>query len=183
MSFWTELRVPTEQELLIGFYDLSGYRRYAETAEPQRLLSTMSGYFALTGQILTGAGGWLIKTLGDAGLAAFPGGAVDAGVCAFQAVQSQGSDWLAHRGYKSHVVVKLHLGPVAIGRVGSPGEEILDVYGKTVNVAATLPSTGLAMTPAVFRSLQPETRKLFKKHTPPITYINAEDSRPAQRAL
>jgi len=32
MSFWTELRVPTEQELLVGFYDLRGYMRYAETA-------------------------------------------------------------------------------------------------------------------------------------------------------
>lgn len=32
MSFWTELRVPTEHELLIGFYDLSGF--YAKKAEP-----------------------------------------------------------------------------------------------------------------------------------------------------
>ena len=38
MSFWTDLRMPTEQELLIGFYDLSGYTRYAEHTEPQRLL-------------------------------------------------------------------------------------------------------------------------------------------------
>ena len=70
------------------------------------------------------------------------------------------------------------LGPVAIDLVGSPGEEIIDVYGKTVNVAATLPSSGLAVTPAVFRSLQAETRKLFKKHTPPISYIDADDPRP-----
>ena len=32
--------------------------------------------------------------------------------------------------------------------------------------------------PAVFRSLQAETRKLFKKHTPPISYIDAGDARP-----
>jgi class 3 adenylate cyclase len=182
MSFWTELRVPTEHELLIGFYDLSGYTRYADHTEPQQMLSTMSGYFALTGQIVKDAGGRLIKTLGDAGLAAFPAELADAGVRALQAVQTKGGEWLAHHGYKTHTVVKLHLGPVAIGRVGSPGEEILDVQGKTVNVAATLPSTGLAMTPAVFRRLQPTTRKLFKKHTPPIIYIDAEDSRPAQRA-
>jgi class 3 adenylate cyclase len=75
-------------------------------------------------------------------------------------------------------VVKLHLRPVAIGKVGSPGEEIIDVYGKTVNVAATVDSTGLAMKPAVFRSLQPETRTLFKKHAPPVTYIDADDRRP-----
>jgi class 3 adenylate cyclase len=178
MSFWTELRMPAERELLVGFYDLSGFMRYAETAEPQHLLDTMAGYFALTGQIVKEAGGRLIKTLGDAGLAAFPAETVDAGVRAFQSVQARGSAWLGERGYKSRVIVKLHLGPVAIGPVGSPGDEIIDVYGKTVNVAATLSSTGLAMTPAVFRSLQPDTRKLFKKHTPPITYIDAEDRRP-----
>ncbi len=178
MSFWTGLRVPAETELLIGFYDLSGYMRYAENAEPRRLLDTMSGYFALTAQILMDAGGRLIKTLGDAGLAAFPTELADTGVRAFHLVRSKGGEWLAERDYRSHVVIKLHLGPVAIGLVGSPGEEILDVYGKTVNVAATLSSTGLAMTPAVFRSLQPDTRKLFKKRTPPITYIDAKDRRP-----
>jgi class 3 adenylate cyclase len=178
MSFWTELRVPTEQELLVGFYDLRGYMRYAETAEPRQLLDTMAGYFAVTGEIIQDAGGRLIKTLGDAGLAAFPADRADSAVRALQSLQSKGRDWLAERGYKSHVIVKLHLGRVALGRVGSPGEEIIDVYGKTVNVAASLPSTGLAMTPAVFRSLQPETRKLFKKHTPPITYIDAADPRP-----
>jgi class 3 adenylate cyclase len=179
MSFWTELRMPAERELLIGFYDLTGYSRFIETAEPPKLLEVMSGYFALTGRILADAGGRLIKTMGDAGLAAFPAEVVDDGVRAFQALQSEGRDWLARHDYRSSAIVKLHLGPVAIGRVGSPGEEIIDVYGKTVNVAAVLPSTGLAMTPAVFRSLKPETRKLFKKHTPPVTYIDASDSRPS----
>ena len=118
MSFWTQLRMPTEQELLVGFYDLAGY------------------------------------------------------------MQSAGREWLGQRGFKTSIVVKLHRGPIAIGRVGSPGEEIIDVYGKTVNVAAALPSSGLAVTPAVFRSLQAETRKLFKKHTPPISYIDMADARP-----
>jgi class 3 adenylate cyclase len=138
----------------------------------------MAGYFARTGQIVGDAGGRLIRTLGDAGLVAFPADAADAGVLALRSVQSAGREWLGQRGFKTSIVVKLHLGPVAIGRVGSPGEEIIDVYGKTVNVAAALSSSGLAVTPAVFRSLQAETRKLFKKHTPPISYIDAADPRP-----
>ncbi|MBI3515420.1 MAG: hypothetical protein HY060_15375, partial [Proteobacteria bacterium] len=72
MSYWTDLSVPTERELLVGFYDLTAFMRYADKAEPQRLLSLMTGYFALTGKILTHAGGRLIKSIGDAGLAAFP---------------------------------------------------------------------------------------------------------------
>ena len=178
MSFWTDLRLPCEQNLLVGFYDLSGYMRFAEATEPRPLLDLMAGFFTLTGGIVQQAGGRLIKTIGDAGLVAFPGEAADTGVRALQAVQAEGRDWLGARGFSGRVVVKLHLGPVAIGRVGAPDEEILDVYGKTVNVAASLPSTGLALSPAVFRSLEQQTRQLFKKHTPPITYIAADDSRP-----
>src|SRR5258708_4079317 len=168
MSFWTGLRMPTEHELLVGFYDLTGYMRYAEKTEPRQLLDMMSGYFALTGQIFNDAGGRLIKTMGDAGLAAFPIEKVDAGVRAFQSVRSTGREWLARQGWKTDAVVKLHLGPVAIGRVGSPGQEIIDLYGKTVNVAAAVPSAGLAMTPAVFRRPPAHPRTLFKQHTPPI---------------
>jgi len=82
MSFWTQLRMPTERELLVGFYDLAGYMRHAEKTPPQELLATMAGYFARTGQIVGDAGGRLIKTLGDAGLVAFPAEAADAGVLA-----------------------------------------------------------------------------------------------------
>ena len=178
MSYWTELRLPTERELLVGFYDLTGYTRYAEKTEAGEVLAAMTGYFALTGRILDDAGGRLIKTLGDAGLAAFPAELVDAGVAAFRAVQREGDEWLARHGYKSKAIAKLHLGPVAIGLVGAPGREVIDVYGRIVNAAATLPSTGLAITPAVFRRLAPATRELFKKHTPPISYIGVEDFRP-----
>jgi hypothetical protein len=34
------------------------------------------------------------------------------------------------------------------------------------------------MTPAVFRGLPAEARMQFRKHTPPITYIDADDRRP-----
>jgi hypothetical protein len=127
---------------------LKGYVRQAEASAPLELLELISGYFALTGKLI------------------------------HERVRNEGCDWLAARGWRSRAVVKLHLGPVALGRVGSPGEEIIDVCGKTVNVAASLPSTGLALSPAAFRSLEPQTRQLFKKHTPPITYISADDARP-----
>ena len=95
MSFWTQLRMPTERELLVGFYDLAGYMRHAEKTRPQDLLATMAGYFARTGQIVGDAGGRLIKTLGDAGLVAFPAEAADAGVLALRSVQSRVANGLA----------------------------------------------------------------------------------------
>ena len=68
-------------------------------------------------------------------------------------------------------------GPVACGFVSG----LRDVYGSTVNFGAVLPSTGFAMTPQVFRKLEPETRQLFKKHTPPMTYIPVEAPHPPNR--
>ena len=121
MSFWTQLRLPTERELLVGFYDLAGYMRHAEKTPPQELLATMAGYFARTGQIVGDAGGRLIKTLADAGLVAFPAEAVDAGVLALRSLQSTGREWLGQHGFKTSIVVKLHLGPVGDRPGRQPG--------------------------------------------------------------
>tara|TARA_Y100000766_G_C18831942_1_gene568497 strand:+ start:715 stop:957 length:243 start_codon:yes stop_codon:yes gene_type:complete len=49
-----------------------------------------------------------------------------------------------------------------------------DFYDSTVNFGVVLPSTGFFMTPQVFRKLESETRQLFNKHTPPMTYISVE---------
>lgn len=173
MSAWNELRLPDEHELLVGFYDLTGYTAFAAHRPPREVLGTLSAYFALTGGIIAEAGGRLIKTLGDAGLCAFFN--AEAGVRAMLRVQAEGDVWLARRDFKSRAVVKMDFGKVALGMVGAPGREILDVYGKTVNTAAVLDSKGFAMTAAAFRALPAETRTLFKKHTPPISYIAAND--------
>lgn len=61
------------------------------------------------------------------------------------------------------------------GPIGTRNDKRLDVFGETVNIAAMLKANGIAITPQVFRKLEPETRKLFKKHTPPVTYIPVEE--------
>lgn len=175
MANWDSLRLPTERDLLVGFYDLTGYVTYAAKRPPRDVLDVLAGYFRLTGAIIAEAGGKLIKTLGDAGLFIFFAEDADAGVRAMMDVQRRGDAWVAERGYKTRAIVKTNVGPVALGLVGAPGDERLDVYGKTVNIAATLDSAGFTMTPAAFRALSPETRMLFKKHMPPISYIAADD--------
>ena len=59
--------------------------------------------------------------------------------------------------------------------MGPRGDKRLDIYGETVNIAATMNSNGLAISPQAFRKLEPATRKLLKKHTPPITYIPTDE--------
>jgi len=90
---------------------------------------------------------------------------------ALLALKEQGDRWIVERGLQSRHIVKAHFGPVTCGPIGTRGDKRFDLFGETVNIAATLPANGLAITPQLFRKLATDTRQHFKKHTPPITYI------------
>jgi hypothetical protein len=60
---------------------------------------------------------------------------------------------------------------MCLGPLGTRDDKKTDVLGSTVNTLFLLKVSGFALTPEAFRKLTPETRKLFKKHTPPVFYI------------
>lgn len=170
----------TEQPMLVAFVDLTGYRRLAaQYSAPGDLLRLMDGYFEFVGDQVDAAGGTLVKCLGDAALIVFSAALADAGVQALAGLKEQGDDWLARHNLPARQQVKIHYGLVASGPVGRRAAKVWDVYGDTVNIAATLPGSGITLSPEAFRQLQPETRKRFKKHTPPIVYVGQDDRRPA----
>jgi class 3 adenylate cyclase len=166
----------TEQPLLVAFADLIGYRRLAtQYPAPRDLLTLMDGYFEFVGDSVEAAGGTLVS---DAALIVFPETQADAGVRALVQLRESGDAWFARQGVPTRQQIKIHYGPVACGPVGRRSAKVWDVYGDTVNIAATLPGSGITISPEAFRQLQPETRKLFKKHTPPIVYVGQDDRRP-----
>lgn len=178
MSYWTELRTPTERELIVGMYDLTQYTLYSLRTPELRTLEVMTGYHALAAKIIENMGGIFIKPIGDAGLFAFPIEQADDAIIAVECFLDQGDAWLAAEDYPGRARVVLDAGLVAIGRMGAQGREWLDIIGTTVNVVGSMQSFRLTMTPAMFRTLSPETRKRFKKHTPPVSYIAEKDPRP-----
>lgn len=60
-----------ETALLVSFFDLAGFARYAGDCEAREVFDVCAGFFDLTGGISEDGGGRLIKAIGDAGLAAF----------------------------------------------------------------------------------------------------------------
>ena len=171
---------PIEGAMLVAFVDLTGYAGLAaRTPAPRDLLGLMNAYFELVGDIIEPAGGIVVKCIGDAALIVFSIDQADAGVQALYRLKEQGDAWLAQQGLASRQHIKVHYGMVASGLVGTRSAKQWDVYGHTVNVAASLPSSGLTLSPEAFRQLGPEARKLFKKHTAQVVYIRNEDRRPA----
>jgi len=99
MSYWTDLRTPTERELFVGLYDLTQYTVFSERTAPSRVLEVITGYHGLVNALLEEAGGILIKPIGDGGLFAFPAEQTDAAVEAIEDILAKGDAWLAQQGY------------------------------------------------------------------------------------
>ena len=161
----------TEKDLLVAFFDLSRFAREVRGLHSRELFDLMSQYYEFVGDIIENAGGTIVKFIGDAALIVFAENHVDKGVLALQTLKEQGDAWLSQQGMHSHHTIRALFGSVTCGHLGTKSEKRFDVFGDTVNIAATLSSNNLAITPQVFRKLSSETRKHFKKHTPPITYI------------
>jgi len=165
---------PEDRQLLVAFFDLTSFARFAQSRSSREVFDTLSDYYEFVGNLVEGSGGKVIKFIGDAGLVVYPEDKVNAGVLALKELKDRGDAWLEDRGTPCRNVVTIDFGPVVTGPIGTRSEKRLDVFGHTVNTAATLRSNGFAMTPQVFRKLAPDTRKRFKKHTPPVTYIPVE---------
>ena len=166
-----QITSPVTIDLVVAFCDLTQFGRFARSLSPEQGFTFMSEYYEFVGDIVEQSGGLVVKFMGDAMLVTYPDGNVDRAILSLKELKDAGDDWIKGKGAPCKHVIKVHFGPVICGQVGTRTDKRLDVFGQTVMTAAVLPSRGFAMTPQVFRKLQPETRKLFKKHTPPITYI------------
>ena len=167
---------PVESVLLVSFLDLANYARISRSSTDREVFDLLKDYFHRAGSAIQSAGGKVIKLIGDAMLVVFPGELADEGINCLADLKRDSDAWLKANGLPSHLQVKVHVGSAILGRNGPPGEERLDVYGNTVNTAATLKCHGIALSPEAFRSLSSESRKRFKKHTPPIRYIGVDEA-------
>jgi adenylate cyclase len=163
------------QALVVAFPDLTGFWRFSRARPAPAVVSTLAAYYELVGDLVEEAGGKVVKFMGDAGLLIYPVAAAERAVVGLQRLQAVGDAWLTDHDTPCRHIIKAHVGPVYCGQVGTRTEKHFDVFGETVITAAMLPSHGLAITPSLFRQLGPSTRKLFKKHTPPVTYIPLEE--------
>ncbi len=174
MSDLLDISDPTELPLLVSFFDLKQYARFARTQSPRENFDFISEYYEFVGDILEPCGVEIVKFIGDAGLVVCPEGRVNEGVLGLLRLKKEGDSWLADRGSPCRHIIKAHFGSAWCGEVGTRSKKRFDLFGLTVMTAAVVRSSGFAMTPQLFRKLDPASRKAFKKHTPPVTYIPVE---------
>lgn len=157
---------PFECDLVVGFYDLTGYTQWAAQHPPLQVLTRLDLHFEKTAGYIKKSGGHFIKAIGDAGLFIYPGDSsteIDHAVDAMQTLQAQTNEWLRSKSMATQLLVKMNWGPVACGQVGAPGHKRFDIYGSTVNNAALLAARPFAITAELHAELSAPMQGLFSE--------------------
>lgn len=159
-----------EQTLGVIFFDLSRLAEWSSSEEDERVATFFQEFYTLAAEHLEGAGGRIVKFMGDAGLAVFPKERAEEVIFALAGFAQATRAHAGEVGLDAYLNANVHVGPVLAGSFGPPGAERFDVVGKTVNIAARLGRRGITLSPQAFRCLSPVGRERFKKITPPVTY-------------
>lgn len=170
---------PLKTDLLLCFCDVQNFRRIAEGKPgPIDLFRLLDGWAAITIEDVEKAGGIVVKFIGDESLIAFPPERADAGVNALLALKTKMEKYFEKEQCATKVRCCAHYGEAAIGAFGTGRNRCIDVFGDSVNVAATMERGEhrgrFLISAQAFRKLLPATRRKFHKYTPPIAYLAEE---------
>lgn len=160
----------TQENLLVTFTDWQNFIAFSKSRSSGEIFAALNEFYILADKHVSSYGGLPIKYIGDASMAVFKEKDADRGIMCMFEFKKKIDKWFRDKGFHCSLYVNCHVGDVTIGPMGAKGFEKIDVIGQTVNVCATLSKRGFAMSPQAFRSLSAESRKHFKKFTPPITY-------------
>jgi len=136
-------------EAVIWYCDLRGFTRASDTLPRDVVINLLNDYFDVMGKIVTGAGGEILKFMGDGMLCIFPVPTpADRGQVALKVVRAAGSvaDSITIlngiRAAADEPAVRfglaLHIGEVMFGNIGASNRLDFTVIGPAVNHTARL---------------------------------------------
>ena len=178
MSFVDSITERCEMPLVIAFVSLNGYTVQAARLSDGIVADTMNAYYCLVQKHVEDVAGHVVKFIGDGALIVFRTEQADRGICGLLDLKTLVDTWFEERAWACRLVVRVHADVAIAGIFGNGAAARFDVIGNAVNVAATVQTRSVALTAEAFRKLSPESRKRFKKHTLPVTYMRIEDRHP-----
>jgi len=175
-SLVTTRRERVEVCLLVAFVDLTGFALQSTRVIDTELADAVDGYYQRVTERIAAAGGRVVKYIGDGTLVVFDADDTEPGVAALLDVKLLVDRYFEGLGWPCRATVKAHVGTVIAGPYGPPDDLRFDVIGTTVNTAAMLDTSGVALSAEAFDRLSPAMRQRFKEHTSPVTYLRVEDT-------
>ncbi len=148
--------------IAVLFVDIRGFTAMSERLEPQKVVSILNRYLAMTSLCVERNGGTLDKFVGDATMA-FWGAPLPQEDPVLHAARTaldivRGAEELSREleselGEQLHVGVGVHYGPAVVGNMGSERRMDYTAIGDTVNTAARLESNAPGGTVYISRAV------------------------------
>ncbi len=145
----------TIEERVIVFVDVHNYSMaFGGPLESGEFLQEM---YEQLGEVIVGAGGEIIKYMGDSILSIFPAGSATAAVACGQEMRKSFAELVRKRGLPGEIVLEVGIGagPVVVGECGHRTLRQKDVFGEEVNRAARIGHyRGVAITEQVYEQVK-----------------------------
>jgi adenylate cyclase len=170
MSILKEITVVNEKKLLIVFADLSGFSEAFAKCSSIETFAYMTDIYEITGEAVEAAGGVVIKLMGDESLSVFPESNIDEAIMSLIQLKERIDEYNASSGIESALIVRCHMGTVAIGLTGCSSDKRLDIMGNEVNRCAMLKSDGFTVSSETYSMMSSEVKEYFVKDPAPPSY-------------
>jgi adenylate cyclase len=158
-----------EKKLVLLSMDLAGFTRAMTELDTLGVAALLEDYYAAAVPTLTGAGGRLVKLMGDGLFVVFPEEACVAAVDAAIAASRSACDVAQARALRMAAGANLHLATVAEGTFSVDGR--YDIVGSAVNHLFRMGGgPGVRISEPVYLQLPNDRRAAWSKSGPPATY-------------
>ncbi|WP_024467754.1 hypothetical protein [Treponema pedis] len=161
-------------EFVIAVFDIDRFGQIAKGKNPKEIFDFLYEFNSIFKETVLPANPIVIIPQGDTVIAAFPKTEIDNAAAYLLKAKTLCENFIKESGYSCSVSAAVHFGEAAIGKAFKNGANSFQILGNEVNSAFLLlriPYYGrLTISPVFFRKLNGESRKLFKKYTPPIVY-------------
>ena len=148
------MTVPRSQRLILAAIHVPSYTRVCAARGDAQTFDVLQGYYVIVSNITGGAGGRVVKFMGDGALLTFPVDSAPEAVAALRRLQKEASAVWRRFDEDSHVQVKIGVGSVICGDLGPPGDQRFDVVGDAVNQLFKTPWSDFAVDPEVAKLLE-----------------------------
>jgi class 3 adenylate cyclase len=136
-----------EVELVFGLTDVAWFTKACAAHGDARAVEFLRDYYALVAEAVRGAGGTIVKTLGDGVLFTFPRNRARNAVDALRSLGARANDVCRDFDAQCTFQVRMGVGTLLRGRLGPPGAEREDVIGNALNQLVKMRPQDFVLTP------------------------------------
>ncbi len=145
------MRKPTEGEMVLAVVEVAGFAKACHGKSDVEIFEILDRFYHLVGTVVSGAGGTVVKFMGDCAFVVFPGNKARQAVAVLRELKAAGDGLWGAVDPACRTRMHAHIGHVASGPMGL--DQRFEVVGRNVNDLFLMPWDGPELSEALRNQL------------------------------